>query len=95
MPNDTPQGQPFSCGIADSAIAEAGRVPLDALHFDVDAILHAFDAIKPVADRPGIPPPTPANITSCRCCESKHNAPASAVISSCLPLLKGASLVAN
>ena len=55
----SPNGQPFSCGIADSAIAEAGRVPLDALHFDVDAILHAYDAIQPVAERLGLPAPKP------------------------------------
>ena len=59
MPDAPSQGQPFSCGIADSAIAEAGQVPLDALHFDVDAILHAFDAIRPVAERLGIPAPLP------------------------------------
>ena len=52
-------GQPFSCGMADSAIAEAGHVPLDALHFDVDAVLHAYEAIQPVAARLGIPEPKP------------------------------------
>ena len=61
MPPTTanPTGPPFSCGIADSAIAEAGQVPLDALHFDADAILHAYDAIGPVAERLGLPVPRP------------------------------------
>ncbi|NIA14802.1 MAG: hypothetical protein GWP08_12060 [Nitrospiraceae bacterium] len=51
--------QPYSFGIADSAIATAGGVPLDALHYDVDAICRAYDAIAPVAQRLGVPPPRP------------------------------------
>ncbi|MBI3946512.1 MAG: hypothetical protein HY321_11380 [Armatimonadetes bacterium] len=53
------RGQRFAFGIAESAIAEAGQVPLDALHFDVDAICRAYDSIKPVAERLGVPPPAP------------------------------------
>jgi len=52
-------GQAFSCGLAESLIAEVGGVTLDALHFDVDAICRAYDAIKPVAERLGIEPPRP------------------------------------
>lgn len=59
MPEDNQQGQPFSFGIADSAIAEAGRVKLPALHFDVDAICRAYESIRPVADRLGVAHPTP------------------------------------
>ena len=51
--------QPYSFGIADSAIAQAGGVPLDALHHDVDAICRAYDAIAPIAQRLGVPPPRP------------------------------------
>ena len=59
MPEDDPKGQAFSFSISDSAIAEAGGVPLPALHFDVDAICRAYDSIKPVADRLGVAHPTP------------------------------------
>lgn len=52
-------GQKFACGFSDRALAEAAKVPLDALHFDVDAIIAAHEAIKPVADRLGIEPPPP------------------------------------
>ena len=52
-------GQPFSFGIADTAIAEAGGVPLDALHYDVDAICRSYDRIRPVAERLGVAPPVP------------------------------------
>ena len=52
-------GQAFSFGFADSALAQAGGVTLDALHFDVDANFKACDAIKPVAERLGVDPPKP------------------------------------
>ncbi|MCX7806456.1 MAG: hypothetical protein N3A38_14910, partial [Planctomycetota bacterium] len=51
--------QRYVFGFADSAVAEAGGVPLDVLHHDVGAILKAFDAIAPVAERLGVPPPKP------------------------------------
>ena len=53
------RGQPFQFKFMDSALAEAGQVPLDALHRDVDAICRAYDAIKPVARRLGVEPPQP------------------------------------
>jgi len=56
---DEPQGQPFSFGLSDWVVAEAGDVPLRALHFDAGAICHAFDKIEPVARRLGIEPPKP------------------------------------
>jgi len=34
-------------------------VPLDALHHDVDAICHAADAARPLAERLGVAPPKP------------------------------------
>ena len=46
--------QPFGFGLADSLLAEVGETPLDALHWDVDAICHCYDTIRPVADRLGI-----------------------------------------
>jgi hypothetical protein len=54
------RGQAFSFSFAVSAVAEAGGVMMDAMHFDVDAICHAYDAIKPVARRLGVAPPHPA-----------------------------------
>jgi len=52
-------GQKWACGFSDRALAEAAGVPLDALHFDVDAIIAAHEAIKPIAERLGINPPAP------------------------------------
>jgi len=51
--------QPFEFGFGDTALAEAGGVPLDALHRDVDAICRAADAILPVAERLGVAAPKP------------------------------------
>ena len=53
-------GQPFSFGIADTAIAEAGGVSLYDLHTNVDAICRAYEAIVPVAERLGVEPPRPS-----------------------------------
>jgi len=55
----TNKGQAFSFGFADSALAEAGQVTLDALHFDVDAICQAYENIKPLAQRLEVVPPKP------------------------------------
>ena len=52
-------GQAFSFTFADALVAEAGGVPQAALHTDVDAICHAFDAVRPVAARLGVNPPKP------------------------------------
>ncbi len=52
-------GQDYSFGFSDRVLAEAAGVPLDALHFDVDAIVAAHEAIKPVAERLGVAPPPP------------------------------------
>jgi len=52
-------GQPFGFSFADSLVAEAGGIPQSALHTDVDAICHAFDAVRPVAARLGVAPPAP------------------------------------
>lgn len=52
--------QNYSFRFADSVIAEAGRVSLDSLHFDADAILHAYESIKPVAERLGVAAPNPS-----------------------------------
>jgi hypothetical protein len=51
--------QPFEFSFADSLVAEAGGVPQAALHTDVDAICHAFDAVRPIAARLGVEPPLP------------------------------------
>lgn len=54
-----PGKQAYSFAFEDSAIAEAGGVPLDALHRDADAICRSYDSIVPVAERLGVPPPRP------------------------------------
>ena len=51
--------QAYSCALTDTLLAEVGGVPLDALHRDVDAILHCNEAAKPVAERLGLPAPQP------------------------------------
>lgn len=51
--------QPYYFGMLDSLLAEAGGVPLDALHRDVDAICRAYEGINPLADRLGIDRPRP------------------------------------
>ena len=56
---DQRRKQPYFFGFADSVAAEAGRVPLDALHRDAAAIIRAFDALVPVAERLGVSPPRP------------------------------------
>ena len=49
----------LSFAFADALVAEAGGVPQAALHTDVDAICHAFDAVRPVAARLGVDSPKP------------------------------------
>lgn len=51
--------QPYTFGFTDTALAEAGHVPLDQLHRDARAIVHCCDAIRPVAERLGVAPPVP------------------------------------
>lgn len=51
--------QPYAFGFSDAVCAEAAKVPLDALHRDVDAMVRAAEAIVPVAERLGVPPPKP------------------------------------
>ena len=75
---DKRTGQPFSFGIADSALAEAGGTTLDALHFDVDAICRAYEAIEPVARRFGIPAPKPRLAGFCSSLQTTHGRPAAA-----------------
>ena len=52
-------GQAFNFGFVDSLLAETARVPLDALHRDVDAICRGVDETRPLADRLGVEPPLP------------------------------------
>ena len=52
-------GQRYSFSIAVTAVAEAGGVPLNALHTNIDAICRAHDAIVPLAERLGVDPPQP------------------------------------
>ncbi|HUW82583.1 MAG TPA: uroporphyrinogen decarboxylase family protein [Phycisphaerae bacterium] len=49
--------QPYQFGFFDSLIAEAGGVPQAALHLDVDAICHAYQAVEPIARRLGVDAP--------------------------------------
>lgn len=53
------RNRPWTFAVADTALAEAGGVPLDALHCDADAICRCYDAIVPVAERLGVDSPTP------------------------------------
>jgi len=51
--------QPYSFGLCESLMAEYAGVPLKSTHFDVDAILKMYDAIKPLAEELGIDAPHP------------------------------------
>lgn len=51
--------QPYVFGFADTALAEAGGVPLDALHRDVEAICRCYEQIAPLARRLNVAPPAP------------------------------------
>ncbi len=53
------KGQKFEFSLVDSLIAEVGGVAQPALHLDIDAICHCYEAIMPVAERLGIDPPRP------------------------------------
>lgn len=50
---------PYVFVMMDSLLAEAGGVPLDALHRDARAIVQCYQAIRPLAARLGITPPVP------------------------------------
>ena len=52
-------GQRFGFSIGETACAEAAGVRMYDLHFDVDAICRAYEAIVPVAERLGVEPPRP------------------------------------
>jgi len=51
--------QPYSFGFADSLLAENAGIKLKSMHFDAEAILRAFDSIKPLADELGVDAPKP------------------------------------
>ena len=53
------RSQNFWFGFSDYLLADAGGVPLDALHTDVDAICRSYDALKVIADRLGVQAPGP------------------------------------
>lgn len=52
-------GVRYNFGFMDSLLAEVAGVPQAALHLDVEAILRAYEAIRPIAARLGVPPPAP------------------------------------
>lgn len=52
-------GQKYSFSFADTVLAEIGGVTLNALHSDVDAILHCYEKIRFLAERLGVPAPVP------------------------------------
>jgi len=52
-------GQEFGFGFTDPLIAEVGGIKQNKLHFDVEAILKAYEKIKPLTRRLGVEPPTP------------------------------------
>jgi len=51
--------QPYSFSFCETLMAEYTGVPLKSTHFDVDAILKMYDAIKPLAEELGIDAPHP------------------------------------
>jgi len=51
--------QSYSFGLTDTLLAEVGRLPLDVLHRDVDAICRCYECIVSVAERLGVEPPCP------------------------------------
>jgi uroporphyrinogen-III decarboxylase len=53
------KGQPFEFVFSDSLLAEAGHVSQKDLHFDVEAICKAYEAIKPIAKRLEVEAPQP------------------------------------
>jgi hypothetical protein len=52
-------GQPFEFSFDDSVLAECAGIPQKVLHFDADAILRAYDALVPLADKLDVPAPAP------------------------------------
>jgi len=52
-------GQDFHFGFADSLLAEVGNVEQKRLHFEPEAILQAYENVKPVARRLGVLAPGP------------------------------------
>jgi uroporphyrinogen-III decarboxylase len=52
-------GQKFACGFLESVVAEIGGVTLRQLHFDPAAIVQAYRALRPLAERLGIDAPKP------------------------------------
>ena len=51
--------QPYSFHFCESLMAENAGVSLKSTHFDVDAILKAYDGIKPLAEELGVEAPKP------------------------------------
>jgi len=51
--------QPYSFGFCESLMAKNAGISLKSTHFDVDAILKAYDGIKPLADELGVDAPKP------------------------------------
>ena len=51
--------QPYSFGISESLMAKNAGISLKSMHFDVDAILKAYDGIKPLAEKLGVDAPRP------------------------------------
>lgn len=53
------KGQNFIFYFSDSLLAEIAGVSQKALHFDLEAICKAYESIKPLAKRLGVPVPQP------------------------------------
>ncbi|MDO9542732.1 MAG: uroporphyrinogen decarboxylase family protein [Kiritimatiellia bacterium] len=51
--------QPYSFSFAESLMAKNAGISLKSTHFDVDAILKAYDGIKPLAEELGVDAPRP------------------------------------
>ncbi len=51
--------QDFWFGFSDYLLAEAGGVPLEALHWDIDSVCRAYDQVEIIAKRLAVLPPKP------------------------------------
>ncbi len=49
----------FGFGFADTLVAKMGGVPLYQLHYNAKDIVKAFESMKPLAERLGVPAPVP------------------------------------
>ena len=59
------KGQRFRCNIGERAIAESAGIKVYDLHFDIEAIYRAYEAVLPLAERLVLDPPRPQLASFC------------------------------